>query len=244
MPAETISTVTAKIMHRLSEMKQGMDFDCLSHLTSVLTDLGTPNLKSLGSMDVRDFFTPVGGATYTVDGVTTPKYTGLTFSIKGELEKLPDGATTTLILNNPWQHVDDPPLYPTPWAWPSGHPGAAHRGYFGMINADANAELPVRYLYRLGHTGKIPQHWEVLYYGTSTQYSSTGASDPIVQFKQDGHFLTTKLPGGLFNGGFGVGMPVSPYLHTTTDGTKQETRFVQGCCNASRQVIGAPASTT
>ena len=86
MPAETIATVTAKIMRRLSEMKQGMDFDCLSHLTGVLTDLGAPS-DNLGSMNVRDFFTPVGGATYTFDSVATPKYTGLIFTIQGELEE-------------------------------------------------------------------------------------------------------------------------------------------------------------
>ena len=213
-PGETISTVTTKIMRRLLEIQQDMDFNCLNHLTGVLTDLGTPS-NDLGSMNVRDFFTPVGGATYTVDGVTTPKYTGLTFSIKGELEMLPDGVTTNLML--------DSTLYPPPWAGKS-----AHRGYIGIVgdNNGAGAELPVRYQYRLVNTSYlIPQHWEVLYYGTSTKYSSIGASDPIVQFKRDGQFLTMKLP-GLFNGGFGMGMAVSPYLHTTTDGTKQETRFV------------------
>ena len=194
---ETIPTVTTKIVRRLLQIQQDMEYagNCVNHLTDVLTDLGTPNLRSndLGVMDVRQFFTPVGGATYTVDGVTTPKYTGLTFSIQGELEKY----------------------------------NTAYRGYFGLTrpnNIGATLNM-VRYNYS---TSIASGHWEVLYKGTTTQYSTTGASDPVVQFKSKpgGHFLIPKpaSPSSMFDlEGLGA---VSPYLSTTTDGTKMETRFV------------------
>ena len=188
---ETIPTVTTKIVRRLLQIQQDMEYagNCVNHLTDVLTDLGTPNLRSndLGVMDVRQFFTPVGGATYTVDGVTTPKYTGLTFSIQGELEKY----------------------------------NTAYRGYFGLIrNATMNMNI-VRYYYS---TSIASGHWEVLYKGTTTQYSTTGASDPVVQFKQGGLFLTIKLPGSDAEiDGIGA---AAPYVSTTADGTKQETRFI------------------
>ena len=159
---ETIPSVTTKIVRRLLQVQQDMEYagNCVNHLTDVLTDLGTPNLRSndLGVMDVRQFFTPVGGATYTVDGVTTPKYTGLTFSIQGELEKY----------------------------------NTAYRGYLGLIRNTILNINTVRYYYS---TVPASGHWEVLYKGTTTQYSTTGASDPVVQFKQGGLFLTIKLPG-------------------------------------------------
>ena len=61
----------------------------------------------------------------------------------------------------------------------------------------------------------------MLYKGT------TGASDPVVQFKaQQGtlppRFLTTKLP----DGGPEAPEAVLPFLSTTDDGTKPETHFV------------------
>ena len=194
---ETIPSVTTKIVRRLLQVQQDMEYagNCVNHLTDVLTDLGTPNLRSndLGVMDVRQFFTPVGGATYTVDGVPTAKYTGLTFSIQGELEKY----------------------------------NTTYRGYFGM--ADTGLALnTVRYWYS---ASPASGHWEVLYKGTTTQYSTTGASDPVVQFKRGERFLIPKLPspeGAPLSSMFdfeGLGA-VSPYLSTTTDGTKMETRFV------------------
>ena len=184
---ETIPSVTTKIVRRLLQVQQDMEYagNCVNHLTDVLTDLGTPNLRSndLGVMDVRQFFTPVGGATYTVDGVPTAKYTGLTFSIQGELEKY----------------------------------NTAYRGYFGRMTINNM----VRYFHS---TSTASGHWEVLYKGTTTQYSTTGASDPVVQFKQGGLFLTIKLPGSDFEMD-GIGA-LAPYVSTTADGTKQETRFI------------------
>jgi hypothetical protein len=190
---ETIPTVTTKIVRRLLQIQQDMEYagNCVNHLTDVLTDLGTPNLRSndLGVMDVRQFFTPVGGATYTVDGVTTPKYTGLTFSIQGELEKY----------------------------------NTAYRGYLGLIRNTILNINTVRYYYS---TVPASGHWEVLYKGTTTQYSTTGASDPVVQFKQGGLFLTIKLPGDGIGAGFDGMGAAAPYVSTTADGTKQETRFI------------------
>ena len=194
-PGETVSTVTTKIVRRLLQIQQDMDYagNCVNHLTGVLTDLtdlgtgtpgtgtpsaGTPN--DLGSMDVREFFTPVGGATYTVDGVTTPKYTGLTFTIQGELE--------------------------------AGYGS----GYEGRVGKFTGVGVPfVRYSH---NTSTAKGHWDVLYQGMAQN-----GQDPVVQFKQDGQFLTTKVPGPFNLDGMGA---VSPYLGSTIDGTKQETRFV------------------
>ena len=183
-PGETVSTVTTKIVRRLLQIQQDMEYagNCVNHLTDVLTDLGTPNLRSndLGVMDVRQFFTPVGGATYTVDGVTTPKYTGLTFTIQGELE--------------------------------AGYGS----GYEGRVGKFTGVGVPfVRYSH---NTSTAKGHWDVLYQGMAQN-----GQDPVVQFKQDGQFLTTKVPGPFNLDGMGA---VSPYLGSTIDGTKQETRFV------------------
>ena len=212
-PGETVSTVTTKIVRRLLQIQQDMDYagNCVNHLPGVPTDLGNPNPNlgtgtpgagtpsagtpnDLGSMDVREFFTPVGGATYTVDGVTTPKYTGLTFTIQGELEE--------------------------------GY-GTAYKGYKGKGFVGINYITPrtslrfARYIHNTSttHIG----HWEVL-------YKDTFASDPVVQFKaQQGttgtfppRFLTTKLP----DGGPEAPEAVMPFLSTTDDGTKPETHFV------------------
>ena len=184
-PGETVSTVTTKIVRRLLQIQQDMDYagNCVNHMTGVLTDLnnlgtgtpgtGTPN--DLGSMDVREFFTPVGGATYTVDGVTTPKYTGLTFTIQGELEA----------------------------------------GYVGKFTG-----VGVHFVRYSHNTSTAKGHWDVLYQGMAQN-----GQDPVVQFKQDDQFLTTKVPGPFNLDAMGMGA-VSPYLGGTIDGTKQETRFV------------------
>ena len=61
---------------------------------------------------------------------------------------------------------------------------------------------------------------EVLYKGTTTQYSSTGTPDPVVQFQQDGRYLAINAVGT--NGGGGA---VAPFLALTV-ASFLATRFV------------------